>query len=410
MFQIPAELPIWLIIIIAGAIWAVCAAVLACLALVFVGLWIPLNRYAYENAEMQRVIGQRFEDQVMRFGPFRGFLGFYVQTVLLLMPVKLLRFLTADHSSQQPGKADGNAGAVSAPSGGDSIQEAKTKADSGAVSAPFTDLISRVLFPFPRIVAESTEAIRLDPNNVEAYYDRGLAYLDLEDFDQAIRDFTEVLRLDPNKVEAYYDRGYAYLEMGNFDQAISDFTEVLRLDPNKVGAYCGRGIACVGTDDLDQAITDFAEVLRLDPTNFEGYRGRGVAFQKKGEPAQAFADFVQAEQILTTRRRLSTEILLGERTYAVTYKPAAEQELADIWINAPNRRALLEAVNQLDALLRASPYQGRSRDDTAMIQLQGRSLSVPVTQVMFQRPLALEFEIHRADYRVEVLKVSWIGE
>ncbi len=83
--------------------------------------------------------------------------------------------------------------------------------------------------------------------------------------------------------------------------------------------------------------------------------------------------------------------------YTVTYKPSAEQELADIWMNAPNRQAVTEAAHRIDFLLKTKPHeQGESRDGN--------------TRIMFERPLAVDFEIHDEDCRVEVLKVAWIGE
>src|SRR2546426_1104310 len=38
-------------------------------------------------------------------------------------------------------------------------------------------------------------------------------------------------------------------------------------------------------------------------------------------------------------------------TFTVTYKPSAEQELADVWINAPDRQAVTAAANRIDQFL-----------------------------------------------------------
>jgi hypothetical protein len=84
-------------------------------------------------------------------------------------------------------------------------------------------------------------------------------------------------------------------------------------------------------------------------------------------------------------------------TYTVTYKPSAERELIDLWINAPSRPAVTDAANRVDALLRTAPKdQGESRDEQ--------------TRILFERPLAVQFEIHDADCLVEVLKVWWVGQ
>lgn len=84
-------------------------------------------------------------------------------------------------------------------------------------------------------------------------------------------------------------------------------------------------------------------------------------------------------------------------TYTVTYKPSAEAELADLWINAPDRQAVTDAANRIDALLRTDPHnQGESRDEQ--------------TRLLFERPLAVLFEVSEADRIVQVLNVDWCGD
>jgi plasmid stabilization system protein ParE len=83
-------------------------------------------------------------------------------------------------------------------------------------------------------------------------------------------------------------------------------------------------------------------------------------------------------------------------TFTVTYKPSAEHELADIWINASDRQAVAAAANRIDQLLRTNPHQqGEARDENI--------------RVLVERPLAVQFEIHDEDRWVEVLRVRWGG-
>jgi Tfp pilus assembly protein PilF len=81
--------------------------------------------------------------------------------------------------------------------------------------------------------------------------------------DKAISDYDEAIRLDPNVVLAYANRGLAYEQKGNFNKAISDFTEAIRRDPNLVPAYVGRGNAYLRTGNRAKANADFATASRL---------------------------------------------------------------------------------------------------------------------------------------------------
>lgn len=76
----------------------------------------------------------------------------------------------------------------------------------------------------------------------------------------------------------------------------------------------------------------------------------------------------------------------------VVWDPDAENELADLWVHAPDQQAIADAANRIDALLRVDPHlQG--------VPLAGtrRVLSVP--------PLGIIFEVSIPDRLVRVLAV-----
>ena len=47
---------------------------------------------------------------------------------------------------------------------------------------------------------------------------------------QAVDDFTTVLKLDPTNVNAYFNRGSAYDSLGQYEKAVADYTHALDLD------------------------------------------------------------------------------------------------------------------------------------------------------------------------------------
>lgn len=55
-------------------------------------------------------------------------------------------------------------------------------------------------------IAVYTQAIQANPQFTEAYIKRGIAHHDLENFDQAVLDFSQALRLDPKNAIALYNR------------------------------------------------------------------------------------------------------------------------------------------------------------------------------------------------------------
>ncbi len=63
---------------------------------------------------------------------------------------------------------------------------------------------------FDLAITRLTEAIRLDPKDAAAYFNRGVAYILEGEYDRALADYTEAIRLDPKNVEARINRGYLY--------------------------------------------------------------------------------------------------------------------------------------------------------------------------------------------------------
>jgi tetratricopeptide (TPR) repeat protein len=73
------------------------------------------------------------------------------------------------------------------------------------------------------------QAIRLNPDDARAYYNRGNSYRKQGDYQSAIADFNEAIRLNPNLVEAYYDRGVSYYEQRDYQNAISNLQQAADL-------------------------------------------------------------------------------------------------------------------------------------------------------------------------------------
>ena len=142
-----------------------------------------------------------------------------------------------------------------------------------------------------------TEALRLDPKNVDAYYNRGRAFGGKTEFDEAIAEFTVALRLDPKYAKAYLGLGVAYYAKNNLEKAFTNFTAAIRLDPTLAKAYNNRGLIFNIEGDHGMAIADYTEAIRVDPKFVQAYFNRGRAFGQVGDKAKADEDFAQAKKL-----------------------------------------------------------------------------------------------------------------
>ena len=57
------------------------------------------------------------------------------------------------------------------------------------------------------------------------WHNRGTAYAHLEQYHRAIQNLDEAIRLDPQYVDAYYNIGGAYGELSEYKQVIQDYDQ-----------------------------------------------------------------------------------------------------------------------------------------------------------------------------------------
>lgn len=67
--------------------------------------------------------------------------------------------------------------------------------------------------------------IGLNPRMIYAWFNKGMIYYDIDDYTSAIQCFNEAIIIDPEFGEAYYNRGLAYMRQGNRQQAFSDISK-----------------------------------------------------------------------------------------------------------------------------------------------------------------------------------------
>lgn len=103
------------------------------------------------------------------------------------------------------------------------------------------------------------------------YVESGVSKAKNKDFNGAKTDFTEAIRLNVNYTDAYFQRGNVNITTNNPDQAITDYTKLIELAPKNYAAHYNRAIAYAIKGEYDKAIADYTEVVNLNP-NYEQAR------------------------------------------------------------------------------------------------------------------------------------------
>ena len=154
---------------------------------------------------------------------------------------------------------------------------------------------------YDEAITDYNKAIKLNPNHADTYYNRGNAKFNLRKYEEAIEDFNKVIELNPNDAETYSNRGNAKSNLGQYEEAIEDFNKVIELNPNDADAYANRGNQKINLGQNKEAIVDHSKAIELNPNLAEAYPGRGLAKFKLGEFKEAKADLEEALALATAQ-------------------------------------------------------------------------------------------------------------
>ncbi|NNG00095.1 MAG: tetratricopeptide repeat protein [Desulfobacteraceae bacterium] len=112
------------------------------------------------------------------------------------------------------------------------VKDANYWIDKGNLVSTYGNDISAVRF--------YAEALKKDPMNSSAYFNMGVSYGELEEFDKALDAINRAIELNPANSNYYYARGRVYLMAGNTAKADNDFRTAVEMGNTDAKAYLER--------------------------------------------------------------------------------------------------------------------------------------------------------------------------
>jgi tetratricopeptide (TPR) repeat protein len=83
---------------------------------------------------------------------------------------------------------------------------------------------------------------------------------------EAIKAYDKAIRLDPNDAAAWYNKGLALSDQGKYDEALKAYDEAIRLNPDFAKAWYAKGAALEAQSNTAAANAALAKAKELGYT------------------------------------------------------------------------------------------------------------------------------------------------
>jgi protein O-mannosyl-transferase len=146
-------------------------------------------------------------------------------------------------------------------------------------------------------LSDYNKAVDIDPKHAEAYSNRGVTKAALKDFTGAKQDYNKAIELRPFYPDAYYNRGNIFKDLNDTSSAIRDYTKVLSINPSHSGALNNRGLERRLAKDYKGALEDLNKAIKINPANAEAYANRALVEMDLGDISGAQQDNEKAVKL-----------------------------------------------------------------------------------------------------------------
>lgn len=132
------------------------------------------------------------------------------------------------------------------------------------------------------------------------YFEEALKAYGNRNFSTAAIYFSSAIRIFPENPNAWYSRGIARDEVFLRAKAREDYDKAIELAPSFVEAYVNRGINKDLSGEFDAALGDFRKAIELDGANAVAYFNMGNTKHMMGNVKDACTDWQKARELGST--------------------------------------------------------------------------------------------------------------
>ncbi|UXR65544.1 tetratricopeptide repeat protein [Bdellovibrio bacteriovorus] len=238
-------------------------------------------------------------------------------------------------------------------------------------------------------LAQSEEAVKKDPKNVDAHLLLGGLYSSLKVYPKAMEQYHTVMKLQPENTEAPLYIGALYSEQKQSDKAVKYFETLLK-NPEYTTPYLAHYY--IGRVRMEQSETKFAKVaetsfkkaLELKPDFADAVLSLGVLYSKQKNEDKAISLYRNFQKENTPSPRVAevlAQIYIERGDYENAYAQLEVMESdSDEPLNVRMKMALIlieqkrydTAVQKLEEILKDAPESDKVRFYLAAVYEEAR--------------------------------------
>lgn len=188
-----------------------------------------------------------------------------------------------------------------------------------------------------------TAALANSSEPVLVLHNRASLLCDMNQFDDAMYDYSAIIKIDPDNVEAYYRRGLLHLEANDRTSAEADFEKCDEIDANNLFSKLSKALLLKLEDDWEGAEKIYSDILATESRKHNSYyMNRAECYVNIEKYSLAAADLRTIEAgerenpyfyILRGRVRLNQfDKFAAKADFENAKKLGYDEELANKWI------------------------------------------------------------------------------
>ena len=138
------------------------------------------------------------------------------------------------------------------------------------------------------------KAILINPEFMDAHYNRGVVLRDMKRFEEALESFDKAILINPKFMDAHSNRGVVLRDMKRYDEALESYDRAILINPELASSYYNRGNTLRDMKRFEEALESFDKAILINPEFMDAHSNRGVVLGDMKRYDEALESFDKA--------------------------------------------------------------------------------------------------------------------